>query len=267
MSTHYFNIIRSISHQNKYTRWYLSICGRALTRPEPTCYYENHHILPKSCGLGGENDSDNLVKLTFREHFIVHWLLTKMMIDDAHRANMVYALTCFSMVSNALSKQRRVTSRMFEIAKSARKQPCSESRKLAISKSRKKTGRMCCIHCRKETDPANNKQFHGENCKFGPNAESVKKQRSIRGQKNFLVAKANGNYVPPKQLPGKFECPYCGKIGTNNGSMKRFHFDNCTSHPSGGRVRLALPNRKVSCCGCKQETDLANLSKNHKKCC
>ena len=39
-------------------------------------YYENHHILPKS--LGGNNDKNNLVKLTAREHFICHWLLVKM---------------------------------------------------------------------------------------------------------------------------------------------------------------------------------------------
>jgi hypothetical protein len=38
-------------------------------------YFENHHILPKS--LGGLDCSDNLVRLTGREHFIAHLLLTK----------------------------------------------------------------------------------------------------------------------------------------------------------------------------------------------
>lgn len=38
-------------------------------------YGENHHIVPKS--LGGNDDKINLVKLTAREHFICHYLLTK----------------------------------------------------------------------------------------------------------------------------------------------------------------------------------------------
>ena len=36
-------------------------------------YYERHHIVMRS--MGGTNNSDNLVKLTAREHFLAHWLL------------------------------------------------------------------------------------------------------------------------------------------------------------------------------------------------
>lgn len=39
-------------------------------------YTETHHIIPRS--LKGTNDKDNLVKLSAREHFICHLLLTKM---------------------------------------------------------------------------------------------------------------------------------------------------------------------------------------------
>lgn len=39
-------------------------------------YYENHHILPKH--MGGGNDDENLVLLTFREHVIAHYLLWRM---------------------------------------------------------------------------------------------------------------------------------------------------------------------------------------------
>lgn len=38
-------------------------------------YGEWHHIIPRS--MGGTDESDNLVKLTFREHFIAHLLLVK----------------------------------------------------------------------------------------------------------------------------------------------------------------------------------------------
>lgn len=72
---------------NKYTRWYYNIINRAKTRAK-TGYTEKHHIIPKSCG--GNNDKDNLVSLTAKEHFICHLLLTKM-VDSQHRHLMVYA--------------------------------------------------------------------------------------------------------------------------------------------------------------------------------
>lgn len=41
----------------------------------PSGYKEEHHIIPRS--LGGTDTTDNLVYLTAREHFICHYLLTK----------------------------------------------------------------------------------------------------------------------------------------------------------------------------------------------
>lgn len=60
---------------NKYTTWYFDIINAAKTR-ELAGYKEKHHIIPKS--LNGSNKKDNLVSLTAREHFLCHWLLTKM---------------------------------------------------------------------------------------------------------------------------------------------------------------------------------------------
>ena len=38
-------------------------------------YFEMHHIIPVS--FGGDSSVDNLVKLTPKEHYIAHYLLTK----------------------------------------------------------------------------------------------------------------------------------------------------------------------------------------------
>ena len=51
-----------------------NIIDRAGNRV-PTGYTENHHVIPKC--LGGSNDNSNLVRLTAREHFIVHKLLVE----------------------------------------------------------------------------------------------------------------------------------------------------------------------------------------------
>lgn len=60
----------------KYHRWYDQLIDRARSREIPSCYTEVHHIVPRS--LGGSDAPENLVRLTYREHFIAHWLLTKL---------------------------------------------------------------------------------------------------------------------------------------------------------------------------------------------
>lgn len=67
----------------KYQRWHDQIIERARYRKPLACYYESHHVEPRS--LGGLDISTNLVNLTYREHFLVHWLLTKIKTDGALR--------------------------------------------------------------------------------------------------------------------------------------------------------------------------------------
>lgn len=43
---------------------------------KPTNYSEKHHIIPRC--MGGSDDSANIVRLTAKEHYIAHLLLTKM---------------------------------------------------------------------------------------------------------------------------------------------------------------------------------------------
>ena len=96
---------------NKYTHWYNAIIENARTRTI-TGYKETHHILPRS--LGGTDDTDNLVDLTAREHFVCHWLLVKIHTGEA-RHKMVYALN--GMKRNGKDNQRYetpITSRVYE---------------------------------------------------------------------------------------------------------------------------------------------------------
>ena len=96
---------------NKYTTWYTAITDRARTR-KLEGYTERHHVIPKS--LNGTDDKTNLVDLTAREHFICHWLLTKMYTGEA-KSKMIYALN--GMKRNGKFTQRYetlVTSRVYE---------------------------------------------------------------------------------------------------------------------------------------------------------
>ena len=74
---------------NKYTFWYNNIIQRAQSRVLSTdTYTEKHHIIPRS--LGGDDLTSNLVRLTAREHFVCHLLLTKM-TTGLHLRSMCYA--------------------------------------------------------------------------------------------------------------------------------------------------------------------------------
>ena len=70
----------NVLEDNKYSKWYYSIINKRL-KQAPDGYSEKHHIVPRS--LGGEDVSDNLVRLTAREHYICHLLLTKMVKRDS----------------------------------------------------------------------------------------------------------------------------------------------------------------------------------------
>lgn len=81
-----------------YQKIYDKIINNAKDR-KLECYTEKHHIIPKC--LGGSNDKSNLVRLTAKEHFIVHWLLVKINPDEK---KLVYALNCFLMNNKGLRK-------------------------------------------------------------------------------------------------------------------------------------------------------------------
>ncbi len=93
--------------ENKYTRWYFAIVSTRPQRSKVSDYFESHHIIPRA--LGGSNEKPNLVLLTAREHFVVHWLLTKMCIDPEHKRKMLYAISAFRG-RGTNNKQQRIFS-------------------------------------------------------------------------------------------------------------------------------------------------------------
>lgn len=79
--------------ENKYTKWYYNIIESAKKSIRNDG--EFHHIVPRS--LGGDDSPNNLIRLSLREHYVCHLLLTKMLIGEA-KHKMLYALhrMCFS---------------------------------------------------------------------------------------------------------------------------------------------------------------------------
>jgi hypothetical protein len=87
-----------------YLKLYNNIIKTRKSRLEHTEYCEKHHILPKC--LGGTDDSDNLVILTYREHYLAHWLLTKIYPKEP---KIHYAFLCMLRDPHG---NRKLTSKM-----------------------------------------------------------------------------------------------------------------------------------------------------------
>ena len=92
----HLTLLSTISHHNKYYIWYFNICQAASNR-DSTEYSEKHHIIPRSLKIFNDKDTSNLVKLTAREHYIVHLLLTKFLINKEHTKKMKYAFWYLSV--------------------------------------------------------------------------------------------------------------------------------------------------------------------------
>ncbi len=61
--------------------------------------------------MANPNDKENLVKLTAKEHFICHLLLTKMMVDTINHHKMVYAMW---RINNSTKNGYIATSKIYE---------------------------------------------------------------------------------------------------------------------------------------------------------
>lgn len=94
----------------KYKRIYDSIILNRINNPITIEYGETHHIVPKS--LGGTNERTNLVKLTAREHFVCHLLLTKIHPTGTSHHKMVRAV--IMMMAESSNQSRHITSRTYQ---------------------------------------------------------------------------------------------------------------------------------------------------------
>ena len=93
-------------------------------------YYENHHIIPVC--IGGSNHKNNLVLLTGREHFVCHWILTKIYKDNEKLAFAFYAFIYRINDKN----YRKVHSKIYERAKKVKAKYMSTSKEWSeISKN------------------------------------------------------------------------------------------------------------------------------------
>jgi hypothetical protein len=217
-------------------------------------YTEKHHILPKS--LRGTNKKENIIRLTAREHFIAHWLLSKIY----NNPQMTYAFwrMCnksdnrnYTINSKTYSKTKEEFSILMKnrvgtftgrthTDKTKLKMRNSQlghivteetREKLSISHTGISTGP---IHTDEHKD-ALRKRMLGNT--FGSLSKGISRPPLSEAHKQAIsqsqLGKINSEETKDKMNKSKtgksFKlsiCPHCNKSGGIN-NMKRWHFENC----------------------------------------
>ena len=231
---------------NKYLHLYNKIVERAKSREKLRCYTEKHHVIPRS--LGGSNDSDNLVELTGREHFICHRLLVKI-TEGESQSKMIFALNCMMNRTNETMKRYIPNGVVYEhlrtlLSKAHKNIKRSQEHIEAIKRTH--TGKHVSLETRKKMSesikaagPAGgaikgSKRSNETRQKISQSRKGVKLSRQHReniskARKNVKVSPETGRKISEanKGKPkSKLTCPYCGMSGGNS-QMKRWHFLNC----------------------------------------
>lgn len=242
---------------SKYEKWYAAITNKARERTIEG-YTERHHILPRS--LGGTDNLDNLVELTAREHFICHWLLTKM-TEGEDRYKMLNALRMMRAEKHGQQRyDTTITARVYESIKKEYAQLQSERYRGANNPmygrahtddarraiSEKNTGkklteeqiaRQIAAQTGRKRAPFNNEwkkklsdAGKGEkNSRFGATLTDETRRKigdRIRGRKQSAEEKARRSQANRGKVREKRLCPHCQQqIAVN--TYARWHGDQC----------------------------------------
>ena len=116
---------------------------RNWNKKNAPCYIEMHHVIPRC--LGGGNESQNLVCLTYHEHCVAHQLLVKIYPENR---KLIFAVARM-YGSNSTTHSGRITRKkaswlreahakaMSELFKGKKKAPFSEEHKKNLSEAHK----------------------------------------------------------------------------------------------------------------------------------
>lgn len=212
-------MIQSQHHYNRYTRFIGSLHGQSVDG-----YAEVHHIVPRS--LGGSDDADNLIRLTARQHYVAHWMLSRALGGSAARA--------FFMMSN-FGRYGKVNSTTYGIARQEYAELASVQMKGRImppvsNETREKQRqaklgkKLTPEHIEKVRQTRIGKKMPPE---FGKKVSQAKQGIATRGSgwshsEETLAKMAASNRNRPM-----ITCPHCTKTVKDHGGAKRWHFDRC----------------------------------------
>ena len=154
----------------EYMKHYTRLC-ESRKKMNRKGYQERHHIIPKS--KGGNDNADNIVKLTAREHYIAHRLLW-----------LHYRDRSTAMAFWAMNRGRAMDSRTYQAAKEANQfaqkgKTIPDEVRAKIKANNARTGKpnwnsgkswskrkVQCSKCGDWTSPDHNRRWHEDKCQL-----------------------------------------------------------------------------------------------------
>ena len=217
---------------------------------------ENHHIRPRC--MGGTDDTDNIVRLPYRAHYVIHYILAKAIDED----KLWFAFNQMGRVCEGKSclyaAARQYISVVISKSNSGRKKTMKELEQ--ISKRTKNTvivrdkdGNIFRVSANDPRYLSGELVFHRTGYKHKDSTKEKISNNGIKGGKvyhnkhtNKLIYLRENEIVPPDFVKGLPEetidkllgrlrkprnlklktCPHCGVQG-KGGNMTRYHYDNC----------------------------------------
>jgi hypothetical protein len=206
-----------------YKKIHDSIISRAKNRVL-IGYGENHHIIPKC--LGGNNKKENLVKLTAKEHWLIHLLLV-----EIYQNNPKLKLAVRMMSIKSSDQERKIikSGKIFERIKmeaaqahsevltGVKRKPFTQEHKEKIRKS--KLGKVGVNSGKKFTEE--HKRNIGLASKGRINGDkNPMKKKEVVDKHPALFSETNN----PSKM--KIKCPHCDVL-SGKGNFSKWHGDNC----------------------------------------
>ena len=217
-----------VKDDSKYVKWYNQIVNRAQNRQVPKeTYTESHHIIPRS--LGGSNLPSNLAILTGREHFICHWLLTKMYIGKA-KSKMIYALSMMKASPTATHMPRydtKITSRVYAYCAIERGKLNSKlfTGRIVSSETRKKLSLSKMGKPGHKTSEATKQKLRESSTGRKHSPESIERMKKAQKGRTFSEDTIKKMSIAAKNRAKKV-CPYC-QIEVDSSNYAQSHGDKC----------------------------------------
>lgn len=250
-------ILQSKPHNNHYLNRYIKLLNAFITNNKNKNFKgEYHHICPKSSDLFPEYSKSkfNIVKLTYRQHFICHLLLAKI-----YGGSQIYAL--WAMCNNQSPKDKKrnrnlkINSKKYSKIREqfiklhsqtikGRKNPSLSSKMKGLVSCQDKSGNYFRIPI---------KEFHNRNDLFAISKNNklnlTKEQREkislshknrihifhpINNIKKFITQEELENHLRQGFILGVsgsykrtiIKCKYCKKE-LDQANFKRWHGENC----------------------------------------
>lgn len=226
---------------NKYKNWYNQITQNGKTSRD--VYTECHHILPRS--LEGNDDPSNLTNLTAREHFICHWLLTKIYPAGEEHWKM---LNAFRMMRAENPNQKRYKTKITARVYAKLKEEYSQEQSKRVS--------------------GKGNPMYGD--KFYRSEEGKEKHRNaISGSNNGAKQPEARKKIAESKLGKKrdaFSEEWKSNLSMNHKS-KQPGFDGSISEETKQKMRAKAIGRKQSEETIKKKADAIRGKKREKKLC